>query len=107
VSYLNSAVPYRILNLVGKNCAVPLFSMIYLYTIGLYSVYTSEYSSIFRIETPKNYFIHSPRVRIIPFNSELIQCMSGMNESFSFSKIFFLFSSSTKRRSIISFFGFN
>ncbi|CAF1158075.1 unnamed protein product [Rotaria sordida] len=40
------------------------------------SVYTSEHSSIFRIETPKNYFIRPPRVRIIPFNNELIRCMT-------------------------------
>ncbi|CAF0858776.1 unnamed protein product [Rotaria sp. Silwood1] len=41
-----------------------------------YFVYTSAHSSIFRIETPKNYFIRSPRVRIIPFNNELIRCMT-------------------------------
>jgi len=86
------------------------FSMIhfnsYLYTIGLCSVYTSEHSSIFRIEAPKNYLIRSPRVRVIPFNTELIRCMNGMKGSFSISNLF-LFSSSTERRSIISFFRFN
>lgn len=55
----------------------------YGYKIGLYSVYTSEHSSKFRIETPKNYLIRSPRVRIIPFNSDLIRCMAGMKVSLS------------------------
>ncbi|CAF1259842.1 unnamed protein product [Rotaria magnacalcarata] len=42
------------------------------------SVYTSEYSSIFRIETPKSYFTRPPRIRIIPFDNELIRCMTAL-----------------------------
>ena len=37
--------------------------------------YNCDHSSVFRIETPKNYFIRSPRVRFIPLNHDLIQCV--------------------------------
>ncbi|CAF0733001.1 unnamed protein product [Didymodactylos carnosus] len=40
-------------------------------------VYTHEPTSIFRIETEKNVFLRPPKVRIIPFNSELIRCLQS------------------------------
>ncbi|CAF3693237.1 unnamed protein product [Adineta steineri] len=43
---------------------------------GSYSLYTCEHSTVFQIETPKNYLIRPPRVRIIPFDSELIRYLS-------------------------------
>ncbi|CAF1157747.1 unnamed protein product [Adineta ricciae] len=40
--------------------------------------YTCDHSSVFRIVTPKNYFIRSPRVRFIPLNHDLIQCIHSL-----------------------------
>ena len=44
------------------------------FIVDLTSIYTSEYSSIFRMETLKDSFLRTPRIRFLPFNHQFLQC---------------------------------
>ena len=60
--------------------------------------YNCDHSSVFRIETPKNYFIRSPRVRFIPLNHDLIQCFHSKRMLPFASKDIFQFEKAWKTR---------